>query len=122
MGLYWVTPVPSDSLKLSDNGTSVRLQMANVPIIDQPRWPAMDAESTPASMDFKLVFKAGDEQVRYEDPNRQYRFEGVKAAAQLEATIRVPSIDFVFKTDPLETAHCDFAVMGSEANGKYYVA
>jgi hypothetical protein len=96
--------------------------MLNVPIIDQPRWPAMGAESTPAFMDFTLVFKAGDESVKYEDASRQYRFEGVKAAAQLEATIRVPSIDFIFKTDPLETSHCDFAVMGSEGNGKYYLS
>jgi len=78
----------------------------------------MDAESTPASMDFKLVLKAGDEPVKYEDPGRQYRFEGVKAAAQLEATIRVPSIDFTFKTDPLETSHCDFAVMGKRSQWK----
>jgi hypothetical protein len=96
--------------------------MTNVPIIDQPRWPAMDAETTPASMDFKLVFKATDEAVKYEDAARQYRFEGFKAAAQLEAAFRVPSIDFSFKTDPLETSSCDFAVMGSEANGKYYEA
>jgi len=96
--------------------------MMNVPIIDQPRWPAMDAESTHAFMDFTLVFKAGDEPVKYEDASQQYRFEGVKAVAQLEATIRVPSIDFSFKTDPLETSHCDFAVMGSEGNGKYYVS
>jgi len=98
------------------------LQMTNVPIIDQPRWPAMDAESAPAFMDFKLVFKAGDERVNYEDPSRQYRFEGVKAVAQLEATIRVPSIGFTFKTDPLDTSQCDFAVMGSEVNGQYYVS
>ena len=52
----------------------------------------------------------------------QYRFEGFKAGAQLEATIRVPSIDFIFKTDPMETSKCDFAVMGSEVNGKYYEA
>lgn len=96
--------------------------MAGLPIIDQPRWPAMDAESTPAILDFKLVFKATEEPVKYEDPARQYRFEGFKAAAQLEASIRVPSIDFAFKTDPLETSSCDFAVMGSEANGKYYEA
>jgi hypothetical protein len=55
--------------------------MMNVPIIDQPRWPAMDAESTPAFMDFALVFKAGDEPVKYEDASQQYRFEGVKAFA-----------------------------------------
>jgi len=94
--------------------------MVNLLIIDQPRWPAMDAESTPAFLDFKLVFRASDERVNYEDPNRQYRFEGFKALAQLEAEVRVPSIDFSFKTDPLETSRADFAVMGTEVNGKYY--
>ena len=98
------------------------MQMTRVPIIDQPRWPAMDAQTTSAFMDFKIVFKATDEVVKYEDPSRQYRFEGVKASAQLEATITVPSIDFTFKTDPLETSKSDFAVMGVEANGKYYDA
>jgi hypothetical protein len=96
--------------------------MSNLPIIDQPRWPAMDAETTPAFMDFKLVFKTTDEPVKYEDPMRQYRFEGFKAAAQLEAAISVPSIGFTFKTDPLENSKCDFAVVGGEVNGKYYEA
>jgi hypothetical protein len=96
--------------------------MTNVAIIDQPRWPAMDAESTPAFMDFKLVITATGEPVKYEDPPRQYRFEGFKANAQLEAAFRVPSIDFTFKTDPLESSKCDFAVMGAEVNGKYYEA
>jgi len=94
--------------------------MTDVPIIDQPRWPAMDAETTPAFMDFKLVLKTTDEPVKYEDQVRQYLFEGFKAKGQLEAMIRVPSIDFIFKTDPLETSSTDFAVMGSEMNGKYY--
>ena len=96
--------------------------MTDVPIIDQPRWPAVDAESTPAFVDFKLVFKSTDEPVIYEDPGRQYQFQGFKASAQLEARIRVPSIDFVFKTDSLETSKCDFAVMGTEVNGRYYEA
>jgi len=107
-------------LTFSSDGKTATLQMTNAAIIDQPRWPAMDAETTPAFMDFRLVFRAGNEPVRYEDAARQYRFEGVKASAQLEATIRVPSIGFTFKTDPLETSSSDFAVMGSEANGKYY--
>jgi hypothetical protein len=96
--------------------------MSNVPIIDQPRWPAFDAETTPAFLDFKLVFTATEEPVRYENATQQYRFEGFKAGAQLEATVHVPSIDFTFKTDPLETSRCDFAVMGTEVNGKYYEA
>ena len=96
--------------------------MTNVPIIDQPHWPAMDAETTPAFLDFRLVFNSADEPVIYEDASRQYRFQGFKADAQLEASIRVPSIDFTFKTDPLDTSKCDFAVMGTEVNGKYYEA
>lgn len=119
-GLYWVTPVPPSGLTFSaDDGTAV-LQMSNLPIIDQPHWPAVDAETTPAFLDFKLVFRSTDEPVKYEDPTRQYRFIGHKADAQLEATVRVPSIDFTFKTDPLESSRCDFAVMGMEVNGKYY--
>lgn len=98
------------------------LQVKDVPIIDQPRWPAMDAEATPAFLDFKLILASTGEPVTYDDPIRQYRFEGFKAGAQLEATVRVPSINFTFKTDPLAASKCDFAVMGSEANGKYYEA
>jgi len=107
-------------LTFSADGKIATLQMANVPIIDQPHWPAMDAETTPAFMDFKLVIKASEEPVKYEDVSRQYRFEGFKAAAQLEATLRVPSINFSFKTDPLETSKSDFAVVGSEVNGRYF--
>jgi hypothetical protein len=119
-GLYWVTPVPTSGLTFSADGKTATLRMSGVHIIDQPRWPAMDAATNPAFMDFTLVFKAGDESVKYEDPARQYRFEGVKASAQLEAAIRVPAIAFTFKTDPLEQSKCDFAVMGAEVNGKYF--
>jgi hypothetical protein len=117
-----VTPVPSTGLAFSADGKTATLQMANVPIIDQPRWPAMDAETNTAFLNFKLVFTATEEPVKYENAMQQYRFEGFMARAQLEATVRVPLIDFTFKTDPLETSKCDFAVMGSEVNGKYYEA
>ena len=60
--------------------------------------------------------------MKYEDPTQQYRLWASRPAAQLEATISVPSIDFTFKTDPLESSKCDFAVMGEEVNGKYYEA
>jgi hypothetical protein len=115
-----VTPVADSGLVFGPDGKTATLQMTNVAIIDQPRWPSMDAETNPAFMDFKLVFKATDEPAKYEDPARQYRFEGFKATAQMEAAFRVPAIGFTFKTDPLETSKCDFAVMGEEVNGKYY--
>ena len=115
-----MAPVPSTGLTFSADGKAATLQMTNVPIIDQPRWPAMDAETTPAFLDFKLVFRSTEEPVKYENTSRQYRFEGFKADAQLEALVRVPSVDFTFRTDPLETSKCDFAVMGDEVNGLYY--
>ena len=80
----------------------------------------MDADSTPAFMDFKLVFTATDEPVTYEDAKRFYRFTGFKAAARLEATVRVPSIGFTWKSDPLAQSSSAFAVMGDAVNGKYY--
>ncbi len=67
-----------------------------------------------------LVFKSTDEPVKYEEPTRQYRFEGFKAGRTTGATIHVPAIDFTFKTDPLESSSCNFAVMGVEVNGNYY--
>ena len=118
--MYWVAPVPEGGLTFSSDGKTATLVMKNVPIVDQPKWPSLEATSTPAFMDYKLLFKAGDESEKYEDATRWYRFTGVKASAQLEATVRVPSIGFEFKTDALETAEADFAVMGEEVNGKYY--
>jgi hypothetical protein len=38
----------------------------------------------------------------------------------MEAEVEVPSIDFSWKSDPLNTAKCDFAIIGEEANGRYY--
>jgi hypothetical protein len=57
---------------------------------------------------------------KYQDASRWYRFEGFEASAQLEASVRVPSIGFEFRTDALKTSKADFAVMGEEVNGKYY--
>lgn len=96
--------------------------MKNVSIIDQPTWPSMTAETHPAFLDFKLVWKTGVNPVKYEDAGQQFRFTGYEASAQLEASVRVPSLDFSWKSDSLETSKADFAVMGEEVNGRYYSA
>jgi len=118
--LYWVAPVPDGGLVVSADGHTATLEMKNVSIIDQPTWPSMSAETHPAFLDFKLVWKAGTDPVKYEDPGQQYRFNGFKASAQLEASVRVPSLNFSWKSDPLETSKADFAVIGEEVNGRYY--
>lgn len=107
-------------MDLSPDGRMARLEMKNVSIIDQPNWPSMSAETHPAFLDFKLVWKAGADAVKYEDPAQQFRFTGFQATAQLEASVRVPSLDFSWKSDPLESSKADFAVIGEEVNGRYY--
>ena len=70
------------------------LEMRNVPLVDQPRWPALDAMATPARMAFKMVWKSTGEPVKYDDPSRHFRFIGTRASCQLEAGVEVPSIGF----------------------------
>ena len=112
--------VPAGGLHFSPDGRVITLEMKGVPVVDQPRWPALDAIATPARMTFKLVWKSTGEPVRYENPSRQFRFTGTRAECQLEAQVEVPSIGFSWKSDGIETSRADFAVMGEEVNGRYY--
>ncbi len=94
--------------------------MQNVPVVDQPRWPALDSIATPAKMAFKMVWKSIGEAVKYDDPSKHFRFTGTRASCQLEAQVEVPSIGFSWKSDPLGTSNSAFAVIGEETNGRYY--
>jgi hypothetical protein len=118
--LYWVVPIPETGLIISPDGRSATLEMNNVAVVDQPRWPALDAVGMPAIMSFRMIWKATDEKIMYDDPQRQFRVEGFSATAQLEARVEVPSIGFSWKSDPLSESHANFAIIGDEVNGRYY--
>lgn len=94
--------------------------MHDVPVVDQPRWPALDSIATPARMSFKMVWKSTGEPVKYDDPSKHFRFSGFRASCQLEALVEVPSIGFSWKSDPLNTSSANFAILGDESNGRYY--
>lgn len=119
-GLYWVVPIPKGGLIISPDGKTATLEMGNVSVVDQPKWPALDAVGTPAIMSFRMIWKAADEKINYDDPQKQFRVEGYRATAQLEAQVKVPSIGFSWKSDPLSASHANFAIIGDEVNGKYY--
>jgi len=119
-GLFWVVPVPDGGLTISADGSSFTLVMRNVAVIDQPRFPALDAIGSPATMTFTLAGKSTGEPVMYEDASKHFRFTGTRAACQLEAQVEVPSIGFSWKSDPLDTSKCGFAIIGEEVNGRYY--
>ena len=94
--------------------------MENVAVVDQPKWPALDAVGTPATMSFEMIWKATDERVIYDDPEKQFRVEGYRATAQIEAQVKVPSTGFSWKSDPLSSSQANFAIIGEEVNGRYY--
>lgn len=112
--------VPEHGLTISPDGSVFTLEMQNVPVVDQPRWPALDSIATPARMDFKMVWKSTGESVKYEDPSKHFRFTGTRATCQLEAQVEVPSIGFSWKSDALGTSKADIAIIGDEVNGRYY--
>ena len=115
-----MVPVPERGLIISPDGNTFTLEMKNVPVVDQPHWPALDAVATPARMNFKMVWKSTGEAVRFEDAAKHFRFVGARAACQMEAEVEVPSIGYSWKSDPLETSKCSFAIIGEESNGRYY--
>ena len=115
-----MVPVPERGLTISPDGNTFALEMENVPVVDQPRWPALDSIATPARMSFKMVWKSMGEPVKYDDSAKRFRFTGTRALCQMEANVEVPSIGFSWKSDPLSTSKCDFAIMGDEVNGRYY--
>jgi hypothetical protein len=119
-GLYWVVPVPERGLTISADGNTFTLEMQNVGVVDQLRWPALDSIATPARMTFKMVWKSTGEPAKYEDAGRHFRFTRTRATCQMEAEVEVPSIGFSWKSDPLNTSKCDVAVIGEEVNGRYY--
>lgn len=119
-GLFWTVPIPAGGLTISDDGNSMTVEMRNVHLIDQPKFPALDSIGTPARMSFKLVCKSTGEPVKYEDASKHFRFTGYKAACQLEAQVEVPSLGFSWKSDPLSTSKSGFGIIGEEVNGRYY--
>ena len=119
-GLYWVVPVPEGGLSVSRDWKTWTLEMREVAIVDQPRWPALDSIATPARMRFKMVWKQEGPPATFEDASKHFRFVGARASCQMEAEVEVPSIGFSWKSDPLGTSKCDFAIMGEEVNGVYF--
>jgi hypothetical protein len=107
-------------LSISADGNTFTLEMQNVAVVDQPRWPALDSVASPARMSFKMVWKSTGESAKYEDATKHFRFTGTRATCQMEAQMEVPSIGFSLKSDPLNTSKCDFAIIGEESNGRYY--
>ena len=113
-------PVPKEALTVSEDGRTVTLQMKEIEVADQPLWPELHAAMRPAKLSFRLVLTATEEKIAWDIAERQFRFDGHKAKAQLEASIELPSLNYSWKSEALERSTADFAILGKEANGKFY--
>ena len=106
-GLYWVVPVPAGGLTWGPDGRSATLAMRDVPVIDQPTWPATDARFIPARMTFRMTFEATDKPVTYEDKLKRFRVQGFLATCRMEAEVSVPSRGFAVIGEAVNGRHCD---------------
>ncbi len=82
-----MVPVPERALSISPDGNTFTLEMQNVAVVDQPRWPAIDSIATPARMTFKMVWKSTGEPAKYEDASKHFRFTGTRATCEMEAEV-----------------------------------
>jgi hypothetical protein len=112
--------VPAGRFTISPDGREAVLEMKHLAVTDQPKWPAYDARVRSAIMSFRVVWKATGEKILIDDKQKHFRFEGYRAVAQAEAAAEVPSLNFSWKSDPINTSNAAFAIIGNEVNGKYY--
>jgi hypothetical protein len=115
-----VAQAPAAGLQIAPDARSAVLEIKQLAVIDQPKWPEHNAPARPAIMSFKVTWKATDEKIDLEDKEKHFRFEGYRAQAQAEAMVEVPSLGFSWKSDPIATSDAKFAIIGTERNGKYF--
>src|SRR5215467_13696281 len=119
-GLYWVVPIPKGALKVSEDRLTIALEMKDIEVADQPLWPDFHAAMRPAKLSFRLVLAATKEKITWNVAENQFRFDGHKAKAQLQASVDVPALNYSWRSEPLEKSTADFAILGKETNWKFF--
>lgn len=117
-----MVPIPEGALTFSPDGKTATLEMKDIPVVDEPKFPALDCLSTPATLSFKMVCTATEQKVTYDDPLKHFRVDGYHASAQMEAQVSIPSVGFSWKSDSLSTSKANFAIIGDEVNGRYHTS
>lgn len=115
-----MTVIPEASMTVSSDGRKIAVELASLEVIDQPKWPAHGAPTTPARLSYRIEWDATDEVATYDDPSKMFRINGWRATARLQAMVEVPSIGFSWKSDPMATSSAAFGFIGEESNGRYY--
>jgi len=113
-GLYWVVPVPNGGLEVAPGGKSVTLAMQDVAVVDQPRWPALDASATPAKMSFKMVWNRPGSRPSIRTRRGSFDSRARGRSAKWRHKWKFLRLGFSWKSDPLATSSAAFAIIGNE--------
>lgn len=117
-----MTTIPDGALIVSADGRHASLEINGVDVIDQPKWPAHDAATTPARLSYRVEWDATDERATYDDPARMFRATGWRATTRLYATVEIPSTGYKWTSDPIATSNAAFGFIGDEVNGRFLAA
>ncbi|GAC1543994.1 MAG: hypothetical protein NVS3B16_11250 [Vulcanimicrobiaceae bacterium] len=119
-GLFWTVRIPDQSATFAADGSSASVEVRDLAIVDQPRFPerAPTVRGTLAYM--RVTWKSKPAARRFGDPGKQFVFDGHDAESQMEFDVRIPGINYVWKSDPLDRSHAKFAIVGKESNGRYH--
>ena len=114
-----MTVIPSGALTVSADGRKATLEITALEVIDQPKWPAHDATSTPARLSYRIEWTATEEVAVYDDPAKMFRATGWRAGTRIQASVDVPSTGFKWTSDAMNTSSAAFGFIGEELNGRY---
>ena len=119
-GLFWTIPIPPETCTFGDDGASASVDVKNLFVVDQPNFPDRTPTTPGLLVSMRVTWKAVARHERFGDAQKQFAFEGRRAEAQIAFAVTVPSRDFTWNSDPIETSRARFALIGRESNGRYY--
>ena len=114
-----MTVIPDAALRVSPDGRRASLEITGLDVIDQPKWPAHDATTTPARLSYRIEWEATDERATHDDPAKLFRATGWRAITRLQATVEIPSTGYRWTSDPMNTSSAAFGFIGEEVNGRF---
>ena len=118
-GLFWTMPIPPGSVRVDLDGKTASLDLSHTKIDDYGnvvRALTTDIEIASATIDVELHWEGGTGPTAIRDVTNQFSGEYVTGSATLKWSAKEPG--FAFASDE---GHAEFARIGSERNGQFFV-
>lgn len=119
-GLYWTTQLDASNFTFSADGRKATLDMNNLECIDEPKWPNKQGPASPATISYHLEWTANGAQYPFSSAAKNFSVLAYPAQVRASFKVTVPSADFSWTSDPMETSTSTDGLVGSEVNGTFY--